>query len=194
MSSRKWRPFCLGTSVLKFSSKDQRSKDFIQLPKGFCSNAWSITLTTKNGHNGVKSPASRLFIQPFIQTQIKENIKVPRHWFLCGEFTGTVEFPAQRPVTRKIFPVDDVIMSFANMICFIRQTVVQYATKHDSQIISLNGCRIYIFIAIYWLAVVWIGEIVAKGGHLKTEIWVNISSANGMLPEYTKPFSNLTIT
>ena len=25
----------------------------------------------------------------------KENIKAPRHWPLCGEFTGTGEFPAQ---------------------------------------------------------------------------------------------------
>ena len=31
--------------------------------------------------------------QPFIQAQIKENIKAPRHWPLCGEFTG--EFHAQ---------------------------------------------------------------------------------------------------
>ena len=30
----------------------------------------------------------RLFTQPFIQTQIKENIKAPRHWPLFGEFTG----------------------------------------------------------------------------------------------------------
>ena len=29
-----------------------------------------------------------LFIQPFNPTQIKENIKAPRHWPLCGEFTG----------------------------------------------------------------------------------------------------------
>ena len=29
-----------------------------------------------------------LFTQPFIQAQIKENIKAPRHWPLCGEFTG----------------------------------------------------------------------------------------------------------
>ena len=43
----------------------------------------------------LNSPASRLFTQPFIQTQIKENIKAPRHWPLCGEFTGTGEFPAQ---------------------------------------------------------------------------------------------------
>ena len=32
--------------------------------------------------------ASRLFTQPFIQAQIKENIKAPRHWPLCGEFTA----------------------------------------------------------------------------------------------------------
>ena len=37
-----------------------------------------------------------MFTQPFIQTQIKEKIKAPRHWPLCGEFTGTGEFPAQR--------------------------------------------------------------------------------------------------
>ena len=36
----------------------------------------------------LKSPTSRLFTQSFIQTQIKENIKAPRHWPLCGEFTG----------------------------------------------------------------------------------------------------------
>ena len=36
---------------------------------------------------------SRLFTQPFIQTQIKENIKAPRHWPLCGEFTGERGIP-----------------------------------------------------------------------------------------------------
>ena len=41
--------------------------------------------------------ASRVFTQSFIQTQIKENIKAPRHWPLRGEFTGDGcgEFPAQ---------------------------------------------------------------------------------------------------
>ena len=38
-----------------------------------------------NERNDVsKTPALRLFSQPFIQAQIK----VPRHWPLCGEFTG----------------------------------------------------------------------------------------------------------
>ena len=43
-----------------------------------------------------QSPASRLLTQSFIRAQIKGNIKAPRHWPLCWEFTGTGEFPAQR--------------------------------------------------------------------------------------------------
>ena len=31
---------------------------------------------------------SRLFTQPFVQTQIKENSTAPRHWPLWGKFTG----------------------------------------------------------------------------------------------------------
>ena len=31
---------------------------------------------------------SKLYTQPFILAQMKENIKAPRHWPLCGEFTG----------------------------------------------------------------------------------------------------------
>ena len=38
-----------------------------------------------------QSPASPLFTQPFIQAQMKENIKAPRHWPLCAEL-----FPAQK--------------------------------------------------------------------------------------------------
>ena len=57
---------------------------------------YDITLTSLWPRWRLKSPASRLFTQSFIQTQIKENIKAPRHWPLCGEFTGTGEFPAQR--------------------------------------------------------------------------------------------------
>ena len=31
---------------------------------------------------------SRLFAEPFVHVQIKENIKVPHHWSLYGKFTG----------------------------------------------------------------------------------------------------------
>ena len=38
----------------------------------------------------------------------QRNIKPPRHWPLCGEFTG--DSPHKRPVTREMFPFDIVIM------------------------------------------------------------------------------------
>ena len=55
-----------------------------------------ITMTSQWAWWRLRSPASRLFTQPFIRAQIKENFKAPRHWPLCGEFTGTGEFPAQK--------------------------------------------------------------------------------------------------
>ena len=47
----------------------------------------------------------------FIQAQIKENIKAPRHWPLCEEFTGTGEFPAKMASNAENVSFDDVIMS-----------------------------------------------------------------------------------
>ena len=46
------------------------------------------TMTSKQAYWRLRWPASRFFTQPFIQAQIKEIIKVPRHWPLCGEFIG----------------------------------------------------------------------------------------------------------
>ena len=43
----------------------------------------------------LKSPASRLFAQPFVQAQINENIKAPCHWPLWGNSPVTCEFHAQ---------------------------------------------------------------------------------------------------
>ena len=48
----------------------------------------SITMTSWWPRWRLKSPASRLFTQAFIQPQIKECIKAPRHWPLCVEFIG----------------------------------------------------------------------------------------------------------
>ena len=45
--------------------------------------------------------------QPYIQAQIKENIKAPRHWPLWGH---------KGPVARKMFPFDDVIMGLGSFI------------------------------------------------------------------------------
>ena len=41
----------------------------------------------------LKSPASPLLTQRFIQAQIKENIKASCHWPLCGGFTGDRGIP-----------------------------------------------------------------------------------------------------
>ena len=49
---------------------------------------FSITVASYWAQWHLKSPSSGLFIQPFIQAQIKENIKDTRHWPLCGVFTG----------------------------------------------------------------------------------------------------------
>ena len=47
----------------------------------------------------LKSPASRLFTQLFIQAQIKENIKAPRHWPLWGKLRVTGLCEGNSPVT-----------------------------------------------------------------------------------------------
>ena len=43
----------------------------------------------------LKSSTPRLFTQPFIQAQIKVNIKAPRHWPCAVNSPVTGEFPAQ---------------------------------------------------------------------------------------------------
>ena len=60
----------------------------ISIPTCMETNHLSIKMTSKWVRWRLKSPASRLFIQPFIQAWLTENIKAPRHWPLWGEFTG----------------------------------------------------------------------------------------------------------
>ena len=76
----------------------------------------------------LKSPASRLFTQSLIQAQIKENIKAPRHWPLCGEFTGTGEFPAKRASNAEMVPFDDVIMGFDPLAWLAQSYTCRFAT------------------------------------------------------------------
>ena len=55
--------------------------------------------------------ASQLFGEPFVQAQIKENIKVPCHWPLWGESTcGKGIPPYKGPVMQIFYPFDDIIM------------------------------------------------------------------------------------
>ena len=60
----------------------------------------------------LKSPASRLCIQPFIQTQIKKSSKLHIIGLCEGNSPVTDEFPAQTASNAEMFSFDDVIMSF----------------------------------------------------------------------------------
>ena len=52
-----------------------------------------ITMTSNWARWRLKSPAPRLFTQAFIQVQIKESIKAPRHWLCEGNSPVTCEKP-----------------------------------------------------------------------------------------------------
>ena len=64
-----------------------------------------ITMSSNWERWRLKSPASPLLTQPLIQAQIKENIKAPRHWPLCGNSPLTGEFPAQMASNAKIVSI-----------------------------------------------------------------------------------------
>ena len=65
-----------------------------------------ITMTSYWERWRLKSPASRFFTQSFNQAQIKENIKAPSHWPLCGDRW----IPRTNTVTRNMFQFDNVII------------------------------------------------------------------------------------
>ena len=102
----------------------------------------SITVTSYWARLLLKSPASRLFIQPFVQVLVKENIKAPCHWPLRGEFTddGWVDSPHKGPVMRKMFPLDDVIMPTSHCNSFEDRAPVNF----------IYGCPISKWVAMTW--------------------------------------------
>ena len=69
-----------------------------------------------NGRDGVSNhqPHDCLLGRLFIQAQSKENIEAPRHWLLCGKFTGDLPAQLTSNITWKMFPFDDVITNVHN--------------------------------------------------------------------------------
>ena len=75
----------------------------LSLPEILMTNSLKLLYITRHHHYNdvimgtVASQITSLTIvySTVIQTEIKENIKAPCHWSLCGEFTGICEFPAQ---------------------------------------------------------------------------------------------------
>ena len=80
------------------------STDCLEIEKWLVISYYSITVTSYWAGWCLKSPPSPLFAQLLVQAQIKENIKAPRHWSLCGEFFGDRwNSPHKGPVTGKCF-------------------------------------------------------------------------------------------
>ena len=108
-------------------------------------------------------------IQPFIQTQIKVNIKAPRHWPLCGEFTGTGEFPAQRASYAENVSIwwrhHDTPSRTISWTCTVwcRYDTDIFPHPHSSPVIysiSQEICtRFLLCCALLWLYIDWFSHI-----------------------------------
>ena len=95
-------------TYLSYTIDIMAADDLVVCVVGLVISRQSVTVTPWR----LKSPASRLSAQTFVQTQIKKSIKAPRHWPLGGEFTGNRWIPLTTVQLRgKKFPFDDVIMS-----------------------------------------------------------------------------------
>ena len=79
----------------------------------------------------LKSPASRLFAQPFVRRRSKKTLKLRVNGLCEGNPSVTDGFPSQRAVTRKMFPFDDVIM--------ITQTIFIHNAKTMANIFGRNA-------------------------------------------------------
>ena len=86
--------FCIITTmavsdlVLQGTKEGHHGIDQVLVEYSDLSTSRDITMTSQWAWWRLKSSATRLFTQSFIQVQIKDNIKAPRHWPLWGEFTG----------------------------------------------------------------------------------------------------------
>ena len=76
----------------------------------------------------LKSPASQLFVQRFVQANIKSNIKAPHHWpFAKGIHQLPVDSLPKGPIMRKAFLFDDVTMCIG----------IQYVPSHGFVMLSV---------------------------------------------------------
>ena len=79
--------------ISKWSTKYQKISRQLKCLWPLGSNNFHNTLTSQWAQWHLTSPASRLFAQPFVHAQIRENIKDPRHRPLGGKSTGDRWFP-----------------------------------------------------------------------------------------------------
>ena len=108
-----------------------------------------ITMTSHWARWRLKSPASQLFTQAFIQTQMKENIKAPRRWPLWGEFTAhrihrsSVTSPHKGPASGKCFH----LMTSSWIFTIISSTIIFYDLycRQGTCLMNYSLCPLYNF-------------------------------------------------
>ena len=69
---------------------------------------WNMSFTNTLNNKGQITSPTIVYWTVYSGADERKPKKVPRHW--PGNSPVTGEFPTQRPVTRKKFPFDDVIM------------------------------------------------------------------------------------
>ena len=113
----------MGISIIKI----RRSHGRVIIMMGIHGKTvWRVPLLWRhNGRDGISDHQPHDCLLNHWFRKIKENIKAPRHWPLCGEFTGTGEFPAQMASNaEKWFH----LMTSSCRVCF--STCVVYPIKH----------------------------------------------------------------
>ena len=101
-----------------------------------------ITVTWQWVRRRLKSPASRLFAQPFVQAQIKQkNLSSASLAFVNELYRWPVNSPHKRPVTRKMFPFNDVIMKFADNVSIMAELQYHSLWKLDDVPASMMRSR-----------------------------------------------------
>ena len=89
-SGHRTRRYTTGTLIKPFTAQPSQGGRHHRISRSHYLNhfAFAHYIDVTMGAMASQFTASPLFTQPFIRAQIKENIKAPRHWPLCGEFTG----------------------------------------------------------------------------------------------------------
>ena len=114
--------------------------------------------------------ASRLFTQSFIRAQIKENINALRHWPLCGELTGTGEFPAQMASNAEKVSIwwrHHVVCHFVRLQWVDRETAIWLRSQQgnaSSNYIWILCCRSWFDTFIYLPIHLHKSNVIKNGG------------------------------
>ena len=95
-----WQFDCLFNHLVRLTSKTT-SKFSITSPLWVEYIQQFLHMTSNKRH--VKSPATRLFIQQFIQAYHKGKIKALHFWFLVRRIRWQMDFPREKPAIQEAF-------------------------------------------------------------------------------------------